>query len=142
MRFSNSLRTAVLAAAGALLVTSAQAGPMPTSVATIKSMVDPVTTEVRWGYGYRGYGYRVALKAIAAAIAIWRPGYRGYGYRGYGYRGLGYGVVGAVVGAGIARAFYGGYGGYYGSYRLWRRLQLCRQLLHALGPLLGVLEDR
>ena len=106
MRSSSSLRTAVLAAAGALLVTSAQAGPMPISVATMKSVVDPVTTEVRWGYGYRG------------GLAYRGYGYRGYGYRGYGYRRLGYGVAGAVVGAGIASAYYGsGYygGGYYGG---------------------------
>ena len=109
MRFSNSLRTAVLAAAAALLVTSAQAGPMPTSVATIKSTLDPVTTDVRWGYGYRG-GHRYRGAQVYRGY-----GYRGYGYRGYGYRGLGYGVAGAVVGAGIASAFYGGYGGYYGS---------------------------
>ncbi|UQD75225.1 hypothetical protein JEY40_12255 [Bradyrhizobium japonicum] len=116
MTSSNSLRTFVLAGAGALLSgTIAQAGPIPTHLSTMKSMVDQTTTEVRWvggwrgGYGYRGvgWGYRGGL------------GYRGYGYRGYGYRGLGYGVVaGAVVGGAIARsAYYGGsYGGYYGGY--------------------------
>lgn len=107
MRSSSFLRTAILAAASALLLgTGAQAGPMPTHVTTMKSMVDQNTTEVRWvggwrgGYGYRGVGW----------------GYRGWGYRGYGYRGLGYGVAGAVVGGAIARsAYYGGYGGYYGG---------------------------
>ena len=118
MTSSNSLRTFILAGAGALLSgTAAQAGPIPTHLSTMKSMVDRTTTEVRWVGGYRGggYGYRGGG---------W--GYRGggYGYRGYGYRGLGYGAVaGAVVGGAIARsAYYGGYnryyggGGYYGGY--------------------------
>ena len=112
MTASHSQRTLVLAGAGALLSgTLAQAGPIPTHLSTMKSMVDQTTTEVRWvggwrgGYGYRGvgWGYRSG----------W--GYRG-GYRGYGYRGLGYGVAGAVVGGAIARsAYYGSYGGYYGG---------------------------
>ncbi|MBR1178618.1 hypothetical protein JQ617_31960 [Bradyrhizobium sp. KB893862 SZCCT0404] len=113
MTSSYPLRTLVLAASSALLLgASAQAGPIPTHLSTMKAMVDPATTEVRWvggwrgGYGYRGVGW----------------GYRGYGYRGgwgyrgYGYRGLGYGVAGAVVGGAIARsAYYGSYGGYYGG---------------------------
>ena len=93
MTSSNSLRTFVLAGAGALLSgTIAQAGPIPTHLSTMKSMVDQTTTEVRWVGGWRGGGY--------------------------GYRGLGYGVAaGAVVGGAIARsAYYGGYGGYYGGY--------------------------
>ena len=106
MRLLSSLRTAFLAATAALLSAGAQAGPMPTNVAAIKSMVDQNTTEVRWrgGYGYRGgyrggYGYRGGV------------GYRGgLGYRGWGYRGLGYG---AVAGGAIARRSY--YGGYYGD---------------------------
>jgi len=103
MRLLSSLRTAFLAATAALLSAGAQAGPMPTHVAAIKSMVDQNTTEVRWrggGYGYRGVGYRGG-----------GYGYRGgVGYRGYGYRGLGYG---AVAGGAIARRGY--YGGYYGG---------------------------
>lgn len=110
MRLSNSLRAAIVAATAALLGTSAQAGPMPTHVAAIKAMVDPGTTEVRWGGGWRGGGY----------------GYRGVGFRGggwgyrggYGYRRLGYGLAaGAIVGGAIARSgYYGGYGGYGGYY--------------------------
>jgi hypothetical protein len=105
MRLLSSLRTAILAATAALLSAGAQAGPMPTNVAAMKSMVDQSTTEVRWrggGYGYRGGGW----------------GYRGgLGYRG-GYRGLGYGVAaGAIVGGAVARrGYYGGYGGYDGYY--------------------------
>lgn len=92
MTSSKSLRTLILAGAGALLpAMGVQAGPIPTHLATMKSMVDQNTTEVRWVGGWRG----------------------GYGYRGYGYRGLGYGVAGAVVGGAIARsAYYGSYGGY------------------------------
>ena len=76
MRTLFSLRTAILAAAAALLSAGAQAGPMPTNVAAMKSMVDQSTTEVRWGGGWRGGGF----------------GYRGVGFRGggWGYRG-GYG---------------------------------------------------
>jgi len=114
MRLSGSLRTAILAATAAVLSAGAQAGPMPTNVATNKAMVDQGTTEVRYrggGFGYRGAGFRGGG---------W--GYRGgLGYRGLGYRGLGYGVAaGAIVGGAIARrGYYGGYGdygGYYGSY--------------------------
>ena len=47
-------------------VRRAQAGPMPTNVAAMKSMVDQSTTEVRWVGGWRGGGF----------------GYRGVGFRG------------------------------------------------------------
>jgi hypothetical protein len=106
MRLLSSLRTALLAATAALLTAGAQAGPMPTNVTAMKSMVDQSTTEVRWrggGFGYRGVGFRGG----------------GWGYRGgLGYRGLGYGLAaGAIVGGAIAsRGYYGGYGGYYGGY--------------------------
>ena len=57
MTSSNFLRTFVLAGAGALLSgTIAQAGPIPTHLSTMKSMVDQTTTEVRWVGGWRG-GY-------------------------------------------------------------------------------------
>ena len=99
MRLSSSLRTAILAASAALLSAGAQAGPMPTNVAAMKSMVDQSTTEVRWGGGWRGGGV----------------GFRGVGFRGggWGYRGLGYGLAaGALVGGAIASSAYYG-GGYY-----------------------------
>jgi hypothetical protein len=102
MRSLSSLRTAILAATAALLGAGAQAGPMPTNVAAMKSMVDQSTIEVRGGGGWRGGGW----------------GYRGgLGYRGWGYRGVGYGVAaGAIVGGAIAsRGYYGGYDGYYGG---------------------------
>ena len=74
MRLLRSLRAAILAATAALLRAGAQAGPMPTNVAAMKSMVDQSTTEVRWRGG--GFGYRGGLD----------------------YRGLGYGVAaGAMV---------------------------------------------
>jgi hypothetical protein len=71
MMLFSSLRTAVLVAAATLLSAGAQAGPMPTNVAAMKSMVDQNTTEVRWGGGWRGGGF----------------GYRGggWGYRGGGW---------------------------------------------------------
>ena len=109
MRLLGSRRTVILAATAALLTAGAQAGPMPTNVATMKSMIDQNTTEVQWGSGWRGggFGYRGV-------------GFRGggWGYRGWGYRGLGYGVAaGAIVGGAIAsRGYYGGYQGYYGGY--------------------------
>ena len=100
MSVLSSLRIAVLAATAALIAAGAQAGPMPTNVAAMKSMVDKTTTEVRWGGGWRGGGW----------------GYRGgFGYRGWGYRGLGYGLAaGALVGGAIASSAYYG-GGYYGD---------------------------
>jgi hypothetical protein len=108
MRLLISLRIATIAATAALLGASAQAAPVLTNVAVMKSMVDQSTTEVRWGGGWRGGGFRGRG---------W--GYRGgFGYRGWGYRGAGYGVAaGAIVGGAIAsRAYYGSYGGYYDSY--------------------------
>jgi hypothetical protein len=115
MRVLSSLRIVILAATAALLVAGAQAGPMPTNVAAMKSMVDQNTTEVRWGGSWRGgsIGYR------GAGFRGGGWGYRGgMGYRGWGNRGLGYGVAaGAIVGGAIARrGYYGGYGNYYGDY--------------------------
>jgi hypothetical protein len=138
MRSSSSLRTAILVATTALLSAGAQAGPMPTNVAAIKSMVDQSTTEVRWGggfrggglgyrgggfrgggFGYRGVGFRgggLGYRGVGFRGGGW--GYRGgLGYRGWG-RGIGYGLgAGAIAGGAIASsAYYGGYGGYYGGY--------------------------
>ena len=114
MRLSSSLRTAILAAAAALLGAGAQAGPMPTNVAAMKSMVDQSTTEVRWGGSWRGGGF--GYRGVGFRGGGW--GYRGgYGYRGggWGYRGLGYGLAaGALVGGAIASSAYYG-GGYYGD---------------------------
>jgi len=112
MRLLSSLPAAILAATAALLSSGAQAGPMPTNLAAMKSMVDQSTTEVRWGgswrgggFGYRGVGFRGGGRGCRG----------GLGYRGWGYRGLGYGVAaGAVVGGAIASRSY--YGGYYGGY--------------------------
>ena len=119
MSLLSSLRTAMLAATAALLSAGAQAGPMPTNVAAMKSMVDQSTTEVRWRGGWRGGGYGYRGGGWLSRRRLSGGGYRGgYGYRGYGYRGLGYGVAaGAIVGGAIAsRGYYGGYGGYDGGY--------------------------
>src|SRR5829696_289675 len=114
MRLSSSLRTTILAATAVLLSTGAQAGPMPTNVAAMKSMVDQNTTEVRWGGGWRGGGFGYRGGGFGYRGGGW--GYRGgLGYRGWGYRGYGL-AAGAIVGGAIARrAYYGGYGGYYGG---------------------------
>jgi hypothetical protein len=91
MTLLNSLRSAVLAATAALLGAGAQAGPMPTNVAAMKSLVDQSTMQVRWrggGFGYRGVGW----------------GYRGGWGRGWGYRGLGYGIAAGAI---ASRAYYG-----------------------------------
>jgi hypothetical protein len=112
MRLSSSLRTAILAATAALLSAGAQAGPMLTNVAVMKSMIDQNTTEVRWGGGWRGGGF--GYRGVGFRGGGW--GYRGgHGYRGggWGYRGLGYGLAaGALVGGAIASSAYYG-GGYY-----------------------------
>ena len=107
MRLFSPLSTAILGAT--LFSAGAQAGPMPTNVAAIKSMVDQNTTEVRWrggGYGYRGLGYGVAAGAIVGG-AIARRSYYGYS-GGYGYS-SGYPAYGY---ASVPRYGYGGYGGY------------------------------
>src|SRR4051812_37922296 len=129
MRLLSSVRTAILAASASLLAAGAEAGPMPTNVAAMKSMAEQNTTQVQWrggfrggGLGYRGGGFRGG--GFGYRGAGFRGGgfaYRGGGWRGggWGYRGVGYGVAGAVVGGAIARsAYYGGYGGYsgYGAY--------------------------
>jgi hypothetical protein len=118
MRFLSSLCIVIFAATAALLSVGAQAGPMSTHVAAMKSMVDQSTTEVRWGGGWRGGG--LGYRGVGFRGGGW--GYRGgLGYRGWGHRGLGYGVAaGAIVGGAIASsAYYGGYesyGGYHGDY--------------------------
>jgi hypothetical protein len=43
--------------------TSAQAAPLPTNIATMKSMLSSDVVQARWGgwrggWGYRGWGYR------------------------------------------------------------------------------------
>jgi hypothetical protein len=97
MKLFSSLATAILVTTSALLNGGAQAGPMPTNAAAMKSMVDKSTTEVRYrgGVGRVGYGGRVGR---------------------VGYRGVGYGVAaGAIVGGAVARrAYYGGGVGYSG----------------------------
>jgi len=115
MRLLSSLRTAIVAATATLLVAGAEAGPMPTHVAAMKSMADQNTTQVQWRGGFRGGGF--GFRGAGFRGGGW--GWRGGGWRGggWGYRGLGYGLAGAVVGGAIARsAYYGGYGGYYGGY--------------------------
>jgi hypothetical protein len=89
--------------AGALMasnVVTLQAAPLPTNVASMKSMVADSSIQVRWG-GWRGGGW----------------GHRGFG--GWGYRGWGAGALaGALIGGAIASSAYGYYGGgpYYGGY--------------------------
>src|SRR3954453_8400113 len=99
MRLFGSVRTAILVASATLLSAGAQAGPMPTNVAAMESMVNQNTTEVRWGGGWGG-GWR------GGGIGYRGVGFRGggWGYRGgRGYRALGYGLAaGALVGGAIA----------------------------------------
>jgi hypothetical protein len=93
-------------------LTSALAAPLPTNIATMKSMSSGDVVQARWGgwrggWGYRGLGYRGG----------W--GYRGWGHRGWGYGGWGLGAAaaGAIVGGAIASsAYYGGYPYYGGGY--------------------------
>jgi hypothetical protein len=101
MRISNTmLATAFLGLLTCGIVNSAQAAPLPTNIATMKSMSNSDVEQARWGgwrggWGYRGGGYR-----------------GGWGYRGWG---LGASAAGAIVGGAIASGgYYGGYGGYGG----------------------------
>ena len=57
MKSSSSLRTAIFAATIAMLGVSAQAGSMPTQMATMNSMIHQNTIEVRSGGSWRGGGY-------------------------------------------------------------------------------------
>src|SRR5215212_6538857 len=120
MRLSSSLCTAILAATAALLSAGAQAGPMPTNVAAMKSMVDQNTTEVRWGGGwrggYRGLGYGLAAGALVGG-AIASSAYYGGGYYGDSYAAAPYGYGGGYgygYGGGSYCPPYGGYARYYG----------------------------
>ena len=88
--------------AGALMakyVATLQAAPLPTNVASMKSMVADSSIEVRWGGG--GWGHR---------------GFGGWGYRGRGFGGAAF--AGALIGGAIASSAYGYHGGgpYYGGY--------------------------
>jgi hypothetical protein len=129
MRLFSLLPTAILAATAALLSASAQAGPMPTNVAAMKSMVEKDATEVRYYRGgrlaYRGVGYRrgLAYGGLAAgavvAGAVARRAYYGDGYYGGGYYGGGYPAYGYAAdpygyggGYGYAPTPYGYGGGY------------------------------
>jgi hypothetical protein len=93
---------------------SAQAAPLPTNVAAMKSMIGTDTVQVRWGGwggGWRGGGFGYRGGWAHAGL-----GYRGFGYRGLGYRPYGWGA--AAAGALIGGALVGGayYGSSYGSY--------------------------
>jgi hypothetical protein len=85
--------------AGVLMVgnvATLDAAPLPTNVASMKSMVADGSIQARWG-GWRGGGW----------------GYRSFG-RSFGYRGWGWGagaLAGAVIGGAIASSAYGYYGG-------------------------------
>ena len=123
MRLFSSLPTTILAATAALFSASAQAGPMPTNVAAMKSMVEKDTTEVRYyrggrlayrgGLGYRGLGYGVAAGAGAAIIAgaVARSTYYGDGYGAYGGGYPAYDYAPHYSGYGDAPGY--GYGGGY-----------------------------
>ena len=83
-------------------VATLQAAPLPTNVASMKSMVADRSIQARFG-GWHGGGW----------------GHRGFG--GWGYRGRGWGgsaFAGALIGGAIASSAYGYYGGgpYYGGY--------------------------
>jgi len=95
MAFVGGLSGALMASNVAPL----QAAPLPTNVASMKSMVADSSIQVHWrggGWGHRGFG-------------------------GWGYRGRGWGAgafAGALIGGAIASSAYGYYGGgpYYGGY--------------------------
>jgi hypothetical protein len=87
--------------AGALMASNVaplQAAPLPTNVASMKSMVVDSSIQVRWrgggGWGHRGFG--------------------GWGYRGAGWGGAA--VAGALIGGAIASSAYGYGGGPYSAY--------------------------
>jgi hypothetical protein len=83
-------------------VATLQAAPLPTNVASMKSMVADRSIQARFG-GRHGGGW----------------GHRGFG--SWGYRGRGWGgsaFAGALIGGAIASSAYGYYGSgpYYGGY--------------------------
>ena len=86
--------------AGALMagnVATLYAAPLPTNVASMKSMVADNSIQVRrgGGWGYRGFG--------------------GWGHRGGGWAAGA--LAGALIGGAIASSAYGYHGGpYYGGY--------------------------
>ncbi len=118
------VKTAIAGTLSAALVASqispAAAGPMPTNVATMKSMVTDGPTQVHWRGGGWGIGAGFLAGAlIGGAIASSTYGYYGAPYYyGYGYPypypypyygGYAPGVV-----------YYGGYAPYYGAYGYYR----------------------
>lgn len=110
--------------AGALLagnVGTLHAAPLPTNVATIKSMVADSSIQVRWrgGWGHRGFGgWGWGAGALAGAViggAIASSAYGYYGGPAYGYGGPPYGDYYP------AYSYYPAYvGPYYGS---WEAIQ-------------------
>ncbi len=106
----------------ASLIGPAAAGPMPTNVAAMKSMVTDGPTQVHWRGGGWGIGAGLLAGAlIGGAIASSTYGYYGAPYyygSPYPYYGYGYYPPRVVYYGG---PYYGGsYYGYYRPYRVYR----------------------
>lgn len=123
--FKSAITTTLSAALVAGEISLAAAAPLPTNVATMKSIAANGPIEVFWRGGWGGWGWGVGPGFLAGAIiggAIAGGGYRYYGapyyygYPTYPYYGY-YAPRAAYYGYGP----YYGYGsyGYYPSYRVY-----------------------
>src|ERR1700761_1984683 len=86
-------RTLAIPLALFLLAASAAAGPLPTSIATLKTAAAPSdVVAARWGgwdyrggWGYRRWGWGIGGFAAAAALSTYAYSGYPYGYASYPY---------------------------------------------------------
>ncbi len=109
-------------------VGQAAAGPMPTSVGTMKAMVADSMTQVHWHGGWGGWGLGAGIAGAIIGGAIASSVYGGY-YGGpyYGYPGPYYGYAPVYYGYGPYYGngpYYGYRTYYYGSYGYYRPVRV------------------
>ena len=111
--FKAAITSMLSAALVASQISLATAAPLPTNVATMKSIAADGLTPVYWRGGWGGWGWGAGAGLLAGAViggAIASGGYGYYGAPNYAYGYPAYPAYGYYA----PRAVYYGYGSYYG----------------------------